>query len=166
MFASKPPITFAYEGVKLRLNTCKAILNLSCLLGRFHRIEKKAGNRGRQHADEPDSENHESDGDQPALGRHGRDVSIAHRGRRDNRPPEGVAERGDRLILASFYRKDSDRAKADDNDRGQRNIVKTSLAERLACLSFAKTGPGITVANLSCLRRSTARFDSEHSHRV
>lgn len=34
-------------------------------------------------------------------------------------------------VLTSLYSKDSDCAKADHNDRGQRNIVKTPLAKDL-----------------------------------
>ena len=58
-------------------------------------FEEEARNGRREHADDANSRNHQEHGNHAPFGRHRRDVAIADRRHRRNRPPERVAEPGD-----------------------------------------------------------------------
>ena len=56
-------------------------------------LDEHAGDGGGEHAEHADPEEHQHHADQPAAGRHGRDVAEAHGGQGDHRPPERVGQR-------------------------------------------------------------------------
>ena len=77
---------------------------------------KYRGDVGSECAEESDSGSHQEHCDDAPLCRHGKFVSIAHRGDRHVSPPDGIFGRLDVTLGIGLYLEDGDRREDDEQD--------------------------------------------------